>query len=94
MRYEEPLIRLNVPISLLRRMEESLFRDVSFAYDMSERGHRVNGRALNEAEQALGIIGDAIVNHEARLIIGESLSDDKLKREFPPEPKRRNKRKK
>ncbi len=92
MRYEEPSLKLVIPLSALKRIEECLFRDVSLAHDMSGRGHRMNKRALYETERGLEIVSDAIIKHETTLIIGESLSDDTLKKEFPPQKKTRRKK--
>lgn len=83
MRYEEPILSVSVPVSVLRRIEECLFRDVGLAYEMRGRGHRPNKQALRDMEKGLAIISDVLTNHEATLIIGESLTDEKLKREFP-----------
>lgn len=96
MRYEEPIIKISVPISILRRIEDSLFREIGLVYDMRKRGHRLgwhNKSLVRETEMGLEIISDALTNYEAEAIIGESLSDAKLKKEFPP-TKRNGKRKK
>lgn len=93
MRYEEPILNVLVPISVLKRIEECLFRDVGLAHEMRGRGHRMNKQALSEIEFGLEIVSEAITKYEAKLIIGESLSDEKLKSEFPVE-KKKTKRKK
>ena len=93
MRYEEPIVKPAVPISVLKRIEECLFRDVGLAHEMRGRGHRLNRTALRETENGLEIVSDAIIKHEMTLIVGESLSDERLKTEFPVEAKKRKRKK-
>lgn len=93
MKYEEPILKVSAPISVLKRIEECLFRDVGLAYEMRGRGHRINRHALRDTEYGLEIISEVITKHEASLIIGESLSDKKLETEFPTVTKK-GKRKK
>lgn len=93
MRYEEPQVTVTFPLSVLRKLEECVFREVSNAYAMRERGYRMNRRIVGENEKALSHVSEALMNYETEMIIGNSLSDNELLAEFPVQ-KKKGKRKK
>lgn len=93
MKYVEPSIEVLIPISALRRIEESLYRDVGLAHMMRRRGHHVPKASIRETEEALQIIEDSLIEYEATLIIGDTLDDAYLRSQFPTKRKRNNKNK-
>lgn len=89
MRYEEPHLKLSVPLSVLRKIEECLYREISTAHSLREQGYRVSRRSFMDNERAYTFVSEALVSHEAESIIGDALSDENLKSSFPPRKKKR-----
>jgi hypothetical protein len=83
MRYQEPIIRLDVPLQVLERIETSLMSEMYFYEKLRSKGKRVNRHDERALDRALTIVTDAIVAHETQMILGQSLTDHALRQAFP-----------
>jgi hypothetical protein len=93
-RYEEACVELSVPLSILHQIEASLLHEVFVLNSLEKNGQLVKKNAVPRAEKALDFITDAITGHEARLIIGDALTDDSLSKVFPNKTKKKRTKKK
>jgi hypothetical protein len=88
MKYEEPIATVAIPISILRRVGECIRTDMLVNMHSESRAEMLKN-AKNE--RALQIIDAVLTEHEANAIIGDSLSDENLKKVFST--KKRNRKK-
>lgn len=80
MKYEEPKITVEIPVTLLRRIKDCLRTELRKPDDEDNRAQEVR-RSKNE--KALMIVSEALVEHEVVRIVGDSLSDENLNAAFP-----------
>lgn len=86
MKYEEPKVDVRIPITLLRRIKDCLQTELETPYNTKSQAQR-NKR--KKVERAMMIVSDALIDYEVKDIIGDSLSDDSLKKLFPTRRKKR-----
>lgn len=85
MKYEEPILPLAIPASLVRRIGECIRADI----DRNDRSpNRAESLRNMKNERALALIDAALIDHETRAIIGDSLSDANLKKAFSQKRKK------
>lgn len=80
MRYEEPKVPVEIPVTLLRRIKDCLRTELRRPDDEDNRAQEAR-RAKNE--KALMIVSEALIEHEVGRIVGNSLSDESLNSVFP-----------
>jgi hypothetical protein len=77
MRYQEPVVGMAIPISLVRRIAECVRADIVNNENSSSRAEMLKNV---KNEKALSLLDSVIIDHEAKAIIGDSLSDANLKK--------------
>ena len=91
MKYVEQEVTIIVPISLATRIEECLYAEVINTYVMITRGFRPKRVSFTELQDALDIVQETLLNYETNLIVGDSLTNERIKHEFPIKRLRKNK---
>lgn len=86
MKYEEPKVQLEIPVTILRRIRDCLKTELRTPDNEDSRSHEVR-RAKNE--KAMMIVSNALLEHDVNQIVGDSLSDESLKAVFPLRKKKR-----
>lgn len=93
MKYVQQEVTITVPLGLATRIEECLYTEVVNTYVMITRGFRPKRVSFTELQDALDIVQDTLLDYETNLIVGDSLTNERIKREFPFKRTRKNKRK-
>jgi hypothetical protein len=90
-KYIEQEVTITVPLGLATRIEECLYAEVINTYVMITRGFRPKRVSFTELQDALDIVQDTLLDYETNLIVGDSLTNERIKREFPLKRTRKNK---
>lgn len=86
MRYIEPKVTVEIPVTILKRIKDCLRTELRRPDDEDNVRHETR-RAKNE--KALMIVSEALIEHEVSHIVGDSLTDENLKSVFPARKKKR-----